>query len=180
MKSHNRSMFRSTLLLILTAITPVLAQQGSMQTVSRPVLKALPIGGDEDTGTRPLPIRNAAPPMVPAPATASASPPLPGPASTTPVPPLPPAAPIPALETPQLPSPIDAKPTGDDAVRLQIFLDEAKFGPGVIDGKPGRFTELAVFSWNEVNGHPVDSLLKHITNLCQNPNQTSTSQTVGK
>ena len=48
------------------------------------------------------------------------------------------------------------KPTGDDAVRLQIFLDEANFGPGVIDGKPGRFTELAVYSWNEVNGHPVD------------------------
>ncbi len=55
-----------------------------------------------------------------------------------------------------LPSPIDAKPVGDDAVRLQIFLDEAKFGPGVVDGKPGRFTEFAVYSWNEVNGHPVD------------------------
>jgi len=66
--------------------------------------------------------------------------------------------PIPS-PTPQpipLPSPIDVKPVGDDAVRLQIFLDEAKFGPGVIDGKPGRFTELAVFSWNEVNGHPVN------------------------
>jgi lipoprotein-anchoring transpeptidase ErfK/SrfK len=55
-----------------------------------------------------------------------------------------------------MPSPIDAKPVGDDAVRLQIFLDEASFGPGVIDGKPGRFTELAARSWNEVNGHPVD------------------------
>jgi lipoprotein-anchoring transpeptidase ErfK/SrfK len=54
------------------------------------------------------------------------------------------------------PSPLDIKPTGDDAVRLQIFLDEANFGPGVIDGKPGRFTELAVRSWNEVNGHPID------------------------
>src|SRR5690606_20071593 len=40
--------------------------------------------------------------------------------------------------------------------RLQIFLDQAKFGPGVIDGKPGRFTELAVQAWNEVNGHPPD------------------------
>ena len=48
------------------------------------------------------------------------------------------------------------KPTGDDAVRLQIFLDEANFGPGVIDGKPGRFTELAVQSWNEVHGYPID------------------------
>lgn len=52
-------------------------------------------------------------------------------------------------------SPLDAKPTGDDAVRLQIFLDEQFFGPGVIDGKPGRFTEEAVRSWNEANGHPV-------------------------
>jgi lipoprotein-anchoring transpeptidase ErfK/SrfK len=48
------------------------------------------------------------------------------------------------------------KPIGEDAVRLQIFLDEAKFGPGVIDGKPGRFTELAVQSWNEVHGHPIE------------------------
>jgi lipoprotein-anchoring transpeptidase ErfK/SrfK len=53
-------------------------------------------------------------------------------------------------------TPLDVKPTGDDAVRLQIFLDEAHFGPGVIDGKPGRFTQLAVQSWNEVNGHPHD------------------------
>jgi len=51
-------------------------------------------------------------------------------------------------------TPINEKPTGDDAVRLQIFLDEALFGPGVIDGKPGRFTEEAVRSWNEVQGHP--------------------------
>lgn len=54
------------------------------------------------------------------------------------------------------PSPLDAKPTGDDALRLQIFLDQAHFGPGVIDAKPGRFTELAVFAWNEVNGYPVN------------------------
>jgi lipoprotein-anchoring transpeptidase ErfK/SrfK len=51
----------------------------------------------------------------------------------------------------------DGKPTGEDAVRLQIFLDQSHFGPGVVDGKPGQFTELAVFSWNEVNGHPSDS-----------------------
>lgn len=57
--------------------------------------------------------------------------------------------------SPELPAtPINQKPTGDDAVRLQIFLDEALFGPGVIDGKPGRFTEEAVRSWNEVHGHP--------------------------
>jgi lipoprotein-anchoring transpeptidase ErfK/SrfK len=49
---------------------------------------------------------------------------------------------------------LDLKPSGEDAIRLQIFLDEAKFGPGVIDGKPGRFTELAAAAWNEVHGHP--------------------------
>ncbi len=53
---------------------------------------------------------------------------------------------------------IDHLPTGEDAVRLQIFLDEQHFGPGVIDGKPGRFTILAVNAWNEVHGHPVDDL----------------------
>ena len=53
-------------------------------------------------------------------------------------------------------SPLNVKPTGDDALRLQIFLDQLCFGPGVIDGKPGHFTELAVYSWNEVNGYPVD------------------------
>jgi lipoprotein-anchoring transpeptidase ErfK/SrfK len=52
--------------------------------------------------------------------------------------------------------PASGKPSGDDAIRLQIFLDQSMFGPGIIDGKPGRFTELAVRSWNEVNGHPLD------------------------
>lgn len=51
--------------------------------------------------------------------------------------------------------PSAATPTGDDAVRVQIFLDQAMFGPGVIDGKPGQFTQLAVKTWNEVHGHPV-------------------------
>lgn len=51
------------------------------------------------------------------------------------------------------PKGIENLPEGDDAVRLQIFLDQSNFGPGVIDGKPGRFTVLAVDSWNEVKGH---------------------------
>jgi lipoprotein-anchoring transpeptidase ErfK/SrfK len=59
--------------------------------------------------------------------------------------------------TPEAPKVADnVKPQGDDALRLQIFLDESKFGPGIIDGKAGRFTELAVRSWNEANGHPPD------------------------
>jgi lipoprotein-anchoring transpeptidase ErfK/SrfK len=48
------------------------------------------------------------------------------------------------------------KPMGEEAIRLQIFLDQQNFGPGVIDGKPGLFTEQAVKAWNEVHGHPVD------------------------
>ena len=51
---------------------------------------------------------------------------------------------------------VQGKPTGDDAIRLQIFLDQLNFGPGVIDGKPGLFTEHAVKAWNEVNGHPLE------------------------
>lgn len=49
------------------------------------------------------------------------------------------------------------KPTGDDALRLQIFLDQENFGPGVIDGKIGQFSELAVRCWNELRGHPLQS-----------------------
>ena len=48
------------------------------------------------------------------------------------------------------------KAHGADAVRLQFFLDQSNFGPGVIDGKPGLFTENAVKVWNEVNGYPLD------------------------
>jgi lipoprotein-anchoring transpeptidase ErfK/SrfK len=59
------------------------------------------------------------------------------------------------------------KPTGDDATRLQIFLDQSNFGPGVIDGKIGLFTELAVKSWNEVNGHSLDDWIEVTTVACK-------------
>ncbi len=36
----------------------------------------------------------------------------------------------------------------DQAVQLQIFLDQKNFGPGIIDGKPGLFTRLAVNNYN--------------------------------
>ena len=76
------------------------------------------------------------------------------PAQPIPTPP-PAAAPADAAVAPE--PTIDEKPIGDDAVRLQIFLDQSNFGPGVIDGKIGQFTELAVKSWNENQGHPTDS-----------------------
>lgn len=117
-----------------------LASFAVAQVPDRPVLKALPLGGDEDPLSQPAPDSD---PVAPT--------------STTTL--VAPAAPVPEVKpipTTAIPTPLDAKPTGDDALRLQIFLDEAKFGPGIIDGKPGRFTELAVQSWNEVNGHPIE------------------------
>ena len=36
----------------------------------------------------------------------------------------------------------------DEAVRLQVFLDQKFFGPGIIDGKPGTFTKLAIENYN--------------------------------
>lgn len=101
------------------------------------VLRALPLDFEEDYIEPPAQPELAPSPAAPAPA--------------------PEASPAPSpLPTPEIVSPIDLKPTGDDAVRLQIFLDEANFGPGIIDGKIGRFSELAVQSWNEANGHPLD------------------------
>jgi len=108
---------------------------------TRPVLKALPIGGDDDITSKPLDGGEAIVPEKPVAPVVPAPPPI---VQATPI------------VTVSPPSPLDVKPTGDDAVRLQVFLDEAKFGPGVIDGKPGQFTELAVQSWNEVNGYPIN------------------------
>ncbi len=47
---------------------------------------------------------------------------------------------------------------GAEAVRLQIFLDQKHFGPGFIDGKPGRFTRLAVENYNLSLGRKKDDL----------------------
>jgi lipoprotein-anchoring transpeptidase ErfK/SrfK len=147
-------MFRLPIFLFIAAVTFASGQTETAAPPVRPVLKALPIGGDDE----------AAATVAPAPA-AAVKPALQAePVLVTPAKPAPPAMPAPApapvpavpLETVTPPSPLDIKPTGDDAVRLQIFLDESNFGPGVIDGKPGRFTELAVYSWNEVNGHPIN------------------------
>ena len=120
--------------ILLLATIPVFAQTPANQGR---VLKALPLDFEE---TQP-PTETAAPAQA-LPAEPVASPALP--AETV------------ATETPAAPS-IDEKPTGDDAVRLQIFLDQSNFGPGVIDGRIGQFSELAVNPWNENQGHPIDS-----------------------
>lgn len=49
------------------------------------------------------------------------------------------------------------KPTDvESAVRLQIYLDEKLFGPGFIDGKPGKFTTKAVHAYNRSVGRIPD------------------------
>jgi lipoprotein-anchoring transpeptidase ErfK/SrfK len=121
------------------------------------VLKALPLDFDDSPqpSAPPVPEPASAPPE---PEPAPAPQPAPEPQPTTEPAPEPTLTPAPSPNpTPIAPSPIDQKPTGDDAVRLQIFLDHANFGPGVIDGKIGQFSELAVKSWNELHGHPQDS-----------------------
>ncbi len=129
----------SAVFLALTLTAPAQPAAPPTPPAIRPVLRALPLGGDDDINSKPLEGGEAVVPEKPVAPVAPAPPPI---VQATPI------------ETVSAPSPLDVKPTGDDAVRLQVFLDETKFGPGVIDGKPGQFTELAVQSWNEVNGYP--------------------------
>jgi len=122
-------MLRASLFLIFSAIIPVFGQSGTVPTSNRPVLKALPLGEGEGPVAGGLP-GHPVKPLVSPPATPN--------------------------KAPQQTGPLEKKPTGDDALRLQIFLDQSCFGPGIIDGRPGHFTELAVGSWNEVHGYPLD------------------------
>lgn len=47
----------------------------------------------------------------------------------------------------------EGKPTEfEEAVRLQIFLDQKLWGPGFIDGKPGTFTSRSVYAYNRSKG----------------------------
>ncbi len=151
---------------LLLALAPLLVAQQPVQPATpapvRTVLRALPLGGDDDLNSRPHPAEQPTsaptpPPVVPT-VPAVTQPVLVTPPATPTTPPvLARPAPAPATPLPGIPSvgsPLNVKPTGDDALRLQIFLDQANFGPGIIDAKPGRFTELAVQSWNEVHGHP--------------------------
>jgi lipoprotein-anchoring transpeptidase ErfK/SrfK len=114
---------------LFALILPLSAQE----EVVRTVLRALPVDPSEIPAEEPVPekVTPAAPVHV-----APAKPLAVAPVSAAPI--------------------ANTRPTGDDAVRLQIFLDQALFGPGVVDGKPGRFTDLAVQAWNEVHGHPAD------------------------
>lgn len=124
----------------------------SLLTLPRIIAAQATPGPSTDPPAAAEPILRAIPVEPPSAAPADASTP---PAIST-VPPAD-ATPVPSVGRDSDPAPaLPGPPTGDDAVRLQIFLDQSKFGPGVIDGKPGQFTKLAVQSWNEVNGHPPD------------------------
>lgn len=135
-------MLRFVTPIFISLATFTMAQQppAALPEPTRPVLRALPLGGDDDINSQPAP---ATDPVAPTEAAVLVKP----------APPMIKAIPI---DTVSPPSPLDLKPTGEDALRLQIFLDQEKFGPGVIDSRPGQFTELAVQSWNEVNGYPID------------------------
>lgn len=37
-------------------------------------------------------------------------------------------------------------------IQLQIYLDQQHFGPGVLDGKPGRYTRMAIEAYNQKFG----------------------------
>jgi lipoprotein-anchoring transpeptidase ErfK/SrfK len=48
----------------------------------------------------------------------------------------------------------DGVPTDKESIlRAQIYLDQALFGPGKIDGALGEFSYKAVVNWNYANGH---------------------------
>lgn len=140
-------MIRALITLTCLAIGALYAQEPANALIDRPVLKALPIGGDDDITSRPLPDevvnvqertptevleeKNEAPPAVVVDEPS-------------------------AIASPPNTTASNAKPEGLEALRLQVFLDKSNFGPGVIDGRVGQFGELAVRSWNEVNGHPLE------------------------
>ncbi|MGE9268195.1 MAG: L,D-transpeptidase [Verrucomicrobiales bacterium] len=47
----------------------------------------------------------------------------------------------------------DGKPEDPEtALRVQIFLDQKLFGPGFLDGKPGKFTTDALYAYNRSKG----------------------------
>lgn len=52
----------------------------------------------------------------------------------------------------------DLKPSSrEDILLIQIFLDEAHFGPGYLDGYAGAFTSKAVYAYNRSQGRKPDA-----------------------
>src|SRR6478735_10062739 len=105
-------MFRHVSFAILALPLFAAAAQQTASTApppTRPVLRALPLGGDDDLNSKPIEGGEAVIPVQPA---APAKP-----AAITP-----PPTPATPLQTVFAPSPLGIKPRGEDAPRLQIFL----------------------------------------------------------
>lgn len=61
------------------------------------------------------------------------------------------------IETQSTPEPLNKKPQSfDEGLRIQIFLDQKGFGPGFLDGKPGKFTSGALYAYNRTQGRSPD------------------------
>jgi lipoprotein-anchoring transpeptidase ErfK/SrfK len=140
-------MIRVLIILTCLALVSLHAQEPATDSIEQPALKALPIGGDDDITSQTLPDEVVS---IPEETTAVV-------ADETNETPTAIVIDEPAeIASPPSAAASNAKPEGLEALRLQVFLDKSDFGPGVIDGRMGQFSELAVRSWNEVNGHPLD------------------------
>jgi lipoprotein-anchoring transpeptidase ErfK/SrfK len=126
-------------------LTLLLAAAGLAQVPAQPpVLRAEPLTEQEAQLVRPRTGAEEAARLARA-AAAPVTPPAPA-APAAPLSPAPAVAAAPANP-----------PAGEDAVRVQIFLERKNFGPGVVDGRIGLFTKLAAETWFASQGMgPVD------------------------
>ncbi len=60
----------------------------------------------------------------------------------------------------------------ETALRVQIYLDEKRFGPGFLDGKPGKFTSKAVHGYNRSVGRVPDDWRALISEVNQDLGET--------
>ena len=88
------------------------------------------------------------------------------PASVTPTP-TPNVAPSAVPDIPNNARVVRAEPVDEKEIttRLQIFLDQQKFGPGIIDGRPGEFTWKALGRYQLAHGLPVTKKLEDVGQL---------------
>jgi lipoprotein-anchoring transpeptidase ErfK/SrfK len=70
---------------------------------------------------------------------------------------VPKATPVPAVPKVQTQEEFEAQ------LRIQIYLDGALYGPGVVDGRQGEFTRKAIAAWNVAHDHPDVDDLEQVT-----------------
>ncbi len=163
----------------------------SGQTTPSPATAELP--SIAPASTPQAPAAQSASPVSPAAPASPAAPVVPA-SPASPVPSAP-HAPASAPASPVSPSPL-GQPTGsvaelveerpasiEEAVRLQVYLDSKNFGPGVIDGKPGRFTTQAIQAYNTSLGRYADdwaSVMKEAAVAVTSPYATAIIPEVAK